>query len=144
MSLVGPILEYVARVLGSVEGGTNNCVDRVQMKAAKFEHHSYGSNWQTLASRRKLSHVCVFFKTHSGERAWKAIFDRLQRPHYVSSVDHEGKIRIRRQRTDIGKYSFANRTIQNRSQLTADVLGTLPCKLSTLKKRVRKTIIEVG
>jgi len=26
MSLVAPILEYVVRVLGSVEGGTNNCV----------------------------------------------------------------------------------------------------------------------
>jgi len=62
----------------------------------------------------------------------------------VSSVDHEGKIRIRRQRMDIGKYSFANRTFQNWNQLPAEVLGTLPCKLSTLKKRVRKTIIEVG
>jgi len=29
------------------------------------------------------------------------------------------------------------------NQLPAEVLGTLPCKLKTLKKRVRKAIIEV-
>ena len=40
----------------------------------------------------------------SGERAWKPIGDRLQRPHYLSRVDHERKISSRRQRTDIGKY----------------------------------------
>ena len=37
-----------------------------------------------------------FFKD-SGERAWKAIGDRLQRPHYLSRVDLETKIRSRRQ-----------------------------------------------
>ena len=47
-------------------------------------------------------------------------------------------------RTDIGKYSFANRTIQDWNQLPAEVLGTLPCKPNTLKKRVREVIIEVS
>jgi len=36
-----------------------------------------------------------------------------------------------------------NRTIQDLNQLPAEVLGTLPCKLNTLKKRVRKVINEV-
>jgi len=44
----------------------------------------------------------------------------------------------------IGKYSFVNRTIQDWNQLPAGVLGTLPCKLNTLKKRARKAIIEVS
>jgi hypothetical protein len=44
----------------------------------------------------------------------------------------------------IGKYSFVNRTIQDWNQLPAGVLGTLPCKPNTLKKRVRKVIIEVS
>jgi hypothetical protein len=70
--------------------------------------------------------------------------DRLQRPHYLSRVDHERKIRSRRQRTDIGKYSFVNRTIQDWNQIPAEVLGTFPCKLNTLKKKVRKAIIEVS
>ena len=100
-----------------------------------FAHHTNNSNWETLASRRRLSRICAVFKAYSGERAWKAIGDRLQRPHYLSRVDHERKIRSRRQRTDIGKYSFVNR-----NQLPAEVLGTLPCKLNTLKRG----IIEVS
>jgi hypothetical protein len=100
-------------------------------------HHTNSPNWETLASRRKLSHICALFKAYSGERAWKAIRDRLQRPHYLSRVDHERKIRSRRQRTDLRKYSYVNRTIQHWNQLPADVLESLPCKQITFKKRVR-------
>ena len=85
-------------------------------------------------SCRKLSRICALFKAYSGERAWKATGDRLQRPHYLSRVDHERKIRSRKHRADIRKYSFVNRTIQNWNQLPAEVLGTLPCKPNTLKK----------
>jgi hypothetical protein len=77
---------------------------------------------------------------YSGERAWKAKGERLQWPHYLSRVDHERKIRSRRERMDIGKYSFVNRTIQDWNQLPAEVLGPLPYKPNTLKKRVRKVI----
>jgi hypothetical protein len=76
-------------------------------------------------------------------RAWKAIGDRSERPCYLSRVDHDRKIRSRKQKTDIGKYSFVNRTIQLWNQLPADVLGTLSCKLSNFRKRVRKVISEV-
>ena len=72
------------------------------------------------------------------------IGDRLQRLHYLSGVDHERKIRSRRQRTDIGKYSFVNRTIRHWNQLPAEVLGILLCKPITFKKRVRKVIIELN
>ena len=68
----------------------------------------------------------------------------VQRPHYLSRIDHERKIKSRRQRTDIGKYSFVIRTIQDWNRLPAEVLGTVPFKLKTLKKRVRKAIIEVS
>jgi hypothetical protein len=81
---------------------------------------------------------------YSGERAWKAIGERLKRPHYLGRVDHEQKIRSRRQRTDTGKYSFVNRTIGDWNRLPAEVLGTLPCKTNTLKKRIRKVINEAS
>ena len=116
----------------------------MQKKAAKFAHYTNSPNWETLASRRKLSRICALFKAYSGEPAWKPIGDRLQRPHYLSRVDHERKIRSRRQRTDIGKYSFVNRTIQQWNQLPAEVVGNLPCKPITFKNRVRKVIIELN
>jgi hypothetical protein len=86
----------------------------------------------------------TYYKAYAGEGALKAIGDRLQRPHYLSRVDHERKIRSKRQRADIGKYSFVNRAIQDWNQLPAEVLGTLPCKPNTLKKRVRNAVIEVS
>jgi hypothetical protein len=144
MSLVRPILEHGAACWDPYREGQITALDRVQKKAAKFAHHTNSSNWETLVSRRKLSRTCARFKAYSGERAWKAIGDRLKRPHYLNRVDHERKIRSRRQRTDIGKYSFVNRIIQDWNQLPAEVLGTLPCKPNTLKKRIRKAIIEVS
>jgi len=116
----------------------------VQKKAAKFAHYTNSPNWETLASRRKLSRICALFKAYSGEPAWKPISARLQRPHYLSRVDHGREIRSRRQRTGIGKYSFVNRTIQHWNQLPAEVLGILPCKSITFKKRVRKVITELN
>jgi hypothetical protein len=62
---------------------------------------------------------------------------------YLSEVCHDRKIRSRKQNTDIGKYSFVNRTIQLWNQLPEDVLGTLSCKPSNFRKRVRKVINEL-
>ena len=122
--------------------GHIRALDRVQKRAARFAHNANKPNWETLTSRRKLLRICALFKAYSGDRAWKPIGDRLKRPHYLSRIDHVWKIRCMKQRTDIGKFSFANRTIQLWNQLPAVVLGNLPCKQNTFKKRVRKAIIE--
>jgi hypothetical protein len=82
----------------------------------------------------------IYLKAYTGERVWKAIGDRLQRPCYLSRVDHNKKSRNRKQKIDIGKYSFVNRTIQLLNQLPEDVVGTLSCKPSNFRKRVRKVI----
>jgi hypothetical protein len=49
----------------------------------------------------------------------------VQKPCYLSSIDHDRKIRRRKQKMDVRKYSFVNRTIQLWNQLPADALGTL-------------------
>jgi hypothetical protein len=48
------------------------------------------------------------------------------------------KIRSRKQKTDVGKYSFVNRTIQLWNQLLADALGTLSCKPGNFRIRLRQ------
>jgi len=144
MSFVRTIFEYVAACWDPYREVQRIALYIVQKKAAKFPHHTNIPNWETLVSRRMLSLICVFFKTYCGESAWKAIGDRLQRTHYLSRVDHERKIRSRGHRTDIGKISFVNRTIQHWNRLPADVLGTLPCKPIIFNKRVIKVIIEVS
>jgi len=144
MSLVSPALEYGATCWDPYRKGRISSLDRVRKKAAKFAHHKNCPNWETSGSRRKLSRICALFKAYSGDREWKPIDDRLARPHYLSRVDHERKIRSRGQRTDIGKYSFVNRTVQHWNQLPAQVLGILSCKPITFKKRVGKVIIELN
>jgi hypothetical protein len=116
----------------------------MQKKAAKFAYHMSESNWETLSQRRKISCICALFKAYSGEQAWKVIGDRLQRPNYLSRIDHDWKIRNRKQRTDIGKYSFVNWTIRLWNRLPAEILGTLPCKPSAFRKRIRRVINVVN
>ena len=60
----------------------------------------------------------------------------------MSRVDHVRKIRDRKQRKDIGKYSFVNRTIKNWNQLPAEALGAFPCKPKIFRNRVRKAVIN--
>jgi hypothetical protein len=76
--------------------------------------------------------------------AWKAIGDRLLKHCYLSRDDHSKKIRTRKHRTDVGKYSFVNRTIKNWNQLPADLLASFPCKLGTFRKRVEKAVTSKG
>ena len=136
MSLVCRILEYGAACLGPYREGQISALDRVQKKAAKFAHHRNSLNWENLASCRKLSRICALFKAYSGELAWEAIGDRLQLPHYLSRVDHEWKIRSRRQKTGIGKYSFVNRTIQHWNQLPTVLCWAVSPANQLILKRV--------
>ena len=123
---ISPILEYGAACWDPYREGQIHALDRVQKKAVKFAYHMSENNWETLSRSRKISCMCAFFKAYSGERVWKAIGDRLQRPNSLSRINHDRKIRNRRQRTDIGTYSFVNRTIRFWNRLPAETLGTVP------------------
>jgi hypothetical protein len=95
-TLVHPMFECGAACWDQYREGQIHALDRVQKKAVKFAYHTNESNWETLSQHRKISRICAFFKEYSGEWVWKAIGRRLQRPNYLSRVDHEQKIRNRR------------------------------------------------
>jgi hypothetical protein len=82
--------------------------------------------------------MCALYKAYTGQRAWKTIGDRLQAPSHLSRIDHHWKIRSRKQRTDIGKYSFVNRFITDWNQLPEKAIGTSHGKTHIFKTRVRK------
>jgi hypothetical protein len=86
----------------------------------------------------------ALYKAYTGERAWKEIGDGLHAPSYLSRVDHYWKIRARKHRTDIGKYSFVNRSITDRNQLPKGAIGTSHAKTHIFKTRVRKLKTSVG
>jgi len=70
--------------------------------------------------------------------------DRLLKPRYLSREDHNQQIRTRKQRTDVGKYSFVNKTIKSWNQLPAGLVASFPCKLNTSRKRVRNVVTSKG
>jgi len=76
-SLLSPILEYGAACWDPYRECQVSALDRVQNKSAKFAQHSGGSEWESLAQRRKIVCISAPFKAYAGERAWKAIGDRL-------------------------------------------------------------------
>jgi hypothetical protein len=88
--------------------------------------------------------MCAFYKSYTGDRAWKAIWDRLQAPSYLSRADHYWKIRARKQRTVIGKYCFVNRNITDWNKLPEWVIGTSQGKRFILKTRLRKVKTSEG
>jgi len=77
--MVRPILQYGAAFWDPCRGQIN-AVDRVQTKTAQFTNHTKDSDWETLAQRRTITRKYALFKAYSGERARKAICDRLRRP----------------------------------------------------------------
>jgi hypothetical protein len=73
-----------------------------------------------------------------GEGAWTSIGERLKGPCYLSRDDHNRKIGARKQRTDIGKYSFVNRTIKPWNQLLAEALRLFPVNHIFLERGLGK------
>ena len=144
MSLVRPILEYGSACWDPYRECQIRALDRVQNKAAKFAHYSGGSDWESLARRRKTARICALYKAYTGERAWKEIGDRLQAPSYLSRVDHKWKIRARRRRTDVGKYCFVNRTIADRNRLPEGVIRDCHGKPHILRERIREILTGEG
>ena len=93
-------------------------------------------DWESLAQHSKIVQMCAFYKAFTGERVWKAIGDRLQAPSYLSKVDHCWKIRARKQRTDIRKYSFVNLHCAS-WHCSATLTEVFPCLFLSCKANAR-------
>ena len=144
MSLVRPILEYGVACWDPYRECQIRALDRVQNKAVKFVHYSGGSNWESQVRRRKIAGICTLYKAYTSQRAWKVIRDRLQAPSCFCRIDHKWKIRARRQRTDVRKYSFVNGTIADWNQLPDEVIRDSHGKSHIFRKRIRKVLNSEG
>jgi hypothetical protein len=142
-ALVRPILEYGAVCWEPYREGQVSALNRVQKRVAKFGNNKNETRWE-MPQGRMIARICALFKGYTRGPAWNAIGDRLLKPCYLSRDDHNRKIRTRKQRTDVGKYLFINRTIKNWNQLPSDFLASFPPKLSTFRKRVKKAVTSKG
>jgi hypothetical protein len=134
MSLVRPILEYGVACWDPCREWQVSALNRLQRRAAKFANHINESGWQTLTQRRLITRLCALYKAYTRSPAWKATGDSLFKPCYLSREDHSSKVRSRKQRTDVGKYSFVKRTTKDWNSLPAGILASFVCKLNTLER----------
>jgi hypothetical protein len=81
---------------------------------------------------------------YTGEKAWKALWDKLQEPNHLSRVDHYWNIRARKQRAEIRKHSFVNRTTTGWNKLPEGAIGTSHGKTNIFKTKVRKVKTSEG
>ena len=132
------------RRVGTIQRGSGKRFKSGAKRAAKFANNKNGSGWETLVQRRLIARICALFKAYTGGRSRKATGNRLLKPCYLSRDDHDRKIRTRKQRTDVGKCSFVNRTIKGWNQLTAGLLASFHCKLNTFRKRVKNVVTSKG
>jgi len=145
---VRPILEYGAVCWDPYREGHVSDLNRLQKRGVEFSNNINESGWKTSAQRRLIARICAFFKIFIGVRTWKAIEDGLLKTCYLSREDHNGKIRSRKERTDVGQYSFVKWTIKSWKQLSAGLLASFTCKRNTFRKRVKNVVtskeIRVG
>jgi len=116
----------------------------VQKRAAKFANNINESGWESLAQRRLIARICALYKACTGRRAWKATENRLLKPCHPSRADHNRKIRSRKQRTDVCKHFFVNRSIKSWKQVPASLLASFSCKLNTFRQRVKNVVTSKG
>jgi len=86
-----------------------------------------------LAQRRLVARINTLIKAYIGKRDCNLRRD-----------DHNWKIRNSKQKTNVGKYSFVNRTLKSWNQVPAGLLASFLRKLNTFKKRVKKVITRKG
>jgi len=112
MSQVRSVLEYGASCWELYREGQINMLHFVQKKVPKFATHANDSVWETLVQRRKLAFVpCSKHTLENGHGYMEIYGDRLKVPFILSREDHNCKIRARKQRADISKYSFVKGTL---------------------------------
>jgi len=84
--------------------------------------------------------LCALFKAYCG--AWEAIRDRLRRPYYLSRVDRVRKIRDKKQRTDIGKYSLQIRPLKTGTNYLQKRYELSLVNRKVFRKKVRRAVIN--
>ncbi len=143
-SLVRPILEYASAGWDPYRLGQIEELEKIQKKANKFINKGYSASSnppepiESLSVRRKKARLCCLFKAYSKSPAWAEITKRLGSPSRVGRNDHTCKIKSRGQRSDVGKYSYVNRTIKNWNEIPAAVVEPFPGSVGVFRRRLNQ------
>ena len=145
-TLVRPIVEYAASVWDPFRIGNVKAMERVQriaarrvtgrVKKSRVELNKKGEEvivwesptemvnelgWNTLEERRKVDRLCNFKRVMEGVGGWAELHKKidLENGKVNSLRGHKKKVKVSRARTDVGKFSFLNRTSRDWNGLEA-------------------------
>ena len=117
---VRPILEYGAACWDPYRESQICELDRVHRKLLSL------LTSQIIRNREQWPRVGRLYEAYCGERVWKDVGGRLERPQYWNRTGHSRKLGAGGRETDIRKYSFVNRTIEDWNRLPAEGLEHHP------------------
>ena len=78
-------------------------------------------DWSTLEVRRELDRLCGMHKAVNQVRGWEEITSKIEYSNRIGRGDHAKKMCVKQVKTDVGKYSFINRTVKSWNALNEDV-----------------------
>ena len=145
-TLIRPILEYGTKVGDPYRQGLIGDLEMIQRKAARRvlnQYHNYNPEgeyrsvskmitdigWKSLESRRELDRLCGMHKAVNRHTGWEEIADRLAFSGRIGRGDNSKKLTINHVSTDVGKYSFINRTAKSWNKLDDTVVLSKSCRL---------------
>ena len=151
LSLVRPIVEYATTVWDPYHCGQVKKIEKIQRKAARYVMGKFRKRdsvtemldtlrWDSLEKRRKISRLGCIYNIITSKDGWVPFKNSIVKPNFCGKDSHEFKIKPRRQRTDIKKYSFLNRGISEWNKLPVSLLRPLPKNVISFKKKCSKIL----
>ena len=149
-SLVRPILEYGSTVWDPYTAVLSKKIEMIQRRAARFTLHRYSYTssvgtmldhlgWQTLAERRRLSRLAMFYKIQNNLVAIN--MHQYLTPKTLSSptrTENTMAYNIPSSTKDYHKYAFFPRTARDWNKLPQSVVSAT--SLDSFKSGLRKSI----
>ncbi|KAJ4444227.1 hypothetical protein ANN_06018 [Periplaneta americana] len=131
-------MEYGAEGWDPYRQNQIDSIEKVQRRAEKYvkmgkEHGEEivkDLGWEFFKLRRRKTTLTSLFKAQMGHKAWTDINARLVTPSYLDRADHVRKFKCRKQRTDVAKFFFVNRTIVDWNSLPAAIFQVSSLVLS--------------
>ena len=126
------------RVMGKVKKWRNE-IDKIG-KVVKIHDSVTGMiqnlGWESLEVRRKRDRLCNMYRVVSGSSGWGEIRHKIEGGSYKGRNDHAKKLQRKHGRTDVGRWSFLNRTIREWNELSEEVVsaGSVGSFRAMLKK----------
>jgi hypothetical protein len=139
-TLVRPIIEYTSTVADPHKQCDIKEMEAVQRRAARRalgiyrrrdEEGNYFSvtemvkslGWDTLQTRRKVDRLCGMYRAYNKFPGWSEITDKLVKNDRPNRGGHDSRLIEKGSRTDVGKFSFINRSTRDWNGLGAEQVG---------------------